>query len=261
MFTDEQKAHFETFGTWRCASPTRQLRSRGRAFQSIMAEYQDKPEHFEIWPCVVDFALEHLQLVKIFIEDGRMLDAIESVLGPDFVWYGTALHLFGGDSRWHADQPEYDLSSIKAMIYLEPLRRDSGCLRVIPGSHRPHLHEALQPLSPADQEGMCGFGLDGLDVPAVALETDPGDLFIFHKCLWHASFGSTINRRLVSFSFAPHNTSPKHVEYFRHFFQKDQPMPSVPQPPPADLLRQQGLDRTAETIGRLTALNLHSPST
>ena len=35
---------------------------------------------------------------------------------------------------------------------------------------------------------------------------------------------------------------------------------SVPHPPPADVLRQQGLPRTAEIIARLTALNLHSPT-
>ena len=143
MFTDEQKAHFETFGyvaMRQCYSPA-EIEMLDRAFQSIMAEYLDKPERVEIWPCVIDFTLEHLQLAKTFIENDRIFDAIKAVLGPDFVWYGATLHLFGGDSRWHADQAEYDLSSIKAMIYLEPLRRDSGCLRVIPGSHRPHLHE------------------------------------------------------------------------------------------------------------------------
>ena len=143
MFTDEQKAHFETFGyvaMRQCYSPA-EIEALDCAYQSIMAEHLNKPERVEIWPCVIDFVLEHPQLANIFMGDDRMLNAVETVLGPDFVWYGATLHLFGGDSRWHADQAEYDLSSIKAMIYLEPLRRDSGCLRVIPGSHRPHLHE------------------------------------------------------------------------------------------------------------------------
>ena len=38
---------------------------------------------------------------------------------------------------------EVDFLRLKCMIYLEPMRRETGALRLIPGSHRLPLHENL----------------------------------------------------------------------------------------------------------------------
>ena len=34
---------------------------------------------------------------------------------------------------------------MKVSLYLDPLTKETGCLRVIPGSHRLPLHETLKP--------------------------------------------------------------------------------------------------------------------
>ena len=143
--------------------------------------------------------------------------------------------------------------------YAGLLRRDSGCLRIIPGSHRSNLHEMLKPHQPPENDlDSAMFGLIGSEVPAHAFESDPGDLIIFSKCLWHAAFGSEDTRRMVSFSFAPHRPTPDNIQYFRHFFQRDEEV-TPSQPSPAEVLRRSGRERMAGIIGRLSSLGLHSP--
>ena len=262
MFTASQKAQFETFGYVmlpQCYSPS-EIKLLDEVFQAIMAENLNSTERVEIWTCVIDFALQYRQLTRTLIEDDRLFTAIEKLLGPDFVWYGTSCNLFGGDSPWHPDQHEYDIGSIKALLYLEPLRLNNGCLRVIPGSHRPHLHEALEPEQPpSNNPKRPMFGLSGPEVPACALETDPGDLIIFNKCLWHAAFGATENRRMVSFSFAPHSKALQNIQYFSHFFQEELAV-QAPQPSVEHRLRHDGSERLANIIGTLTGLGLHCRS-
>ena len=57
---------------------------------------------------------------------------------------------------------------IKIAFYLDVLTGDTGSLRVIPGSH------LLDDVFAATVTEMVG-GMDGPSVPAVALETVPGD--------------------------------------------------------------------------------------
>jgi ectoine hydroxylase-related dioxygenase (phytanoyl-CoA dioxygenase family) len=75
-------------------------------------------------------------------------------------------------------------------LYLDPVRRDSGALRVIPGSHQwgdgfaDGLHTAIHQKPPE-----ATFGVAPEDVPAVALESQPGDVVVMHQTCKHASFG------------------------------------------------------------------------
>src|SRR5262245_21722905 len=43
--------------------------------------------------------------------------------------------LYGGDTPWHADSA-FAVASVGFAAYLEPLRAETGALRVLPGSHR-----------------------------------------------------------------------------------------------------------------------------
>ena len=261
MFTSEQKAHFDTFGfvVLRCCYSAVEMAQLGSMFDTVMAERVQSSERVEIWPCVVDFALGNGALSRTFVERNCMFDTITALLGGDFLWYGLSYNLFGGNSRWHPDQHGDERGSVKALLYLDPLRRWNGCLRVIPGSHRSHLHEMLKPHQPpGDDPDSAMFGLTGSEVPAHALESDPGDMIIFSKCLWHAAFGAADKRRMVSFSFAPHRATPDQIQYLRHFFQQEADV-LPPRPAPAELLRRAGRERMAGIIGRLTGLGLHSP--
>ena len=72
--------------------------------------------------------------------------------------------------------------SIKIALYLDPVTGETGALRVIPGSHRPgdtyadFLQEQIR-------ESDSLWGVEGRDLPAYALESEPGDVVCFnHNC-------------------------------------------------------------------------------
>jgi len=99
---------------------------------------------------------------------------------------------------------------IKTAIYLDPLTDDTGCLRVIPGSHRNPLHDAMQPLrDPASSP----FGVGSADVPSHPIETQPGDVLFFNMDLWHATFGGAKGRRQIAIVVSEHISTQVHLDF------------------------------------------------
>lgn len=132
---------------------------------------------------VLGFVEQRPGLAKL-VEDDRIYNVIEDLLGPDFVWITSDGNLYVGDTEWHPDAslPTYHL--IKIAFYLDPVRKDSGCLRVIRGSHREPFHSVLKSLrklrsTPPEYP----FGVAGAEVPAYPLRSDPGDVAL-HKRLY-----------------------------------------------------------------------------
>jgi ectoine hydroxylase-related dioxygenase (phytanoyl-CoA dioxygenase family) len=115
---------------------------------------------------------------------------------------GSDGNYYAGDTRWHSDNWSSVSPRIKIALYLDPLTRETGCLRVIPGSHRvgePYA-ERLQAEIRRSEEL---WGVSGREIPAVALETRPGDVVCFDQNLKHASFGGSPRRRMFTLNFAP----------------------------------------------------------
>ena len=85
---------------------------------------------------------------------------------------------------------------VKIALYLDPLTRDTGCLRVIHGSHNTGdtYSEKLKEV----RENPLLWGVEGKDLPAIALETDPGDVLVFNHNLKHAAFGGSTQRRMFT---------------------------------------------------------------
>ena len=119
-------------------------------------------------------------------------------------------------------------------MYLDPVRKNTGALRVVPGSHKNPLHELLQPLrmgrlrealvdgrlmsniAPASEEDRAeleawekrsGVNLDDNDtifgwaptqIPSTVFESNPGDVVLFSQYIFHASFGGWDGRRMVN---------------------------------------------------------------
>jgi hypothetical protein len=73
----------------------------------------------------------------------RVLDAVESVLGPDIlVWGSQWFPKFANDKSyvsWHQDAAYWGLTPLNvttAWIALVPSTQENGCMRVVPGTHR-----------------------------------------------------------------------------------------------------------------------------
>ena len=121
---------------------------------------------------------------------------------------------YTGDTSWHPDGNHYIGQYIKAAIYLDPVMRDTGCLRVIPGSHR--LNEPMWQARTASKSEEL-WGVAQCDVPAIALESQPGDVVLFNHNLMHASFGGSSQRRMFTLNCGRRAESPEEWEELRSY--------------------------------------------
>ena len=141
------------------------------------------------------------------MRNGKLLDAFESLLGPEILCHPT--HVVRprmrdrprGEERWrptdvvpwHQDAgvlgPEVDDTLlITAWIPLTRADRENGCLTVIPGSHRygVRLHEAA-----------TNYGIPGPEVPPgepMALPIEPGGVILFSSLVCHSGLPSASDR-------------------------------------------------------------------
>ena len=146
--------------------------------------------------CIAQFIDLHGRLSTL-VDDERISGIASSLLGDDYNYMGSDGNYYAGDTRWHSDGWHREGMHIKIAFYLDPLTRDTGCLRVIPGSHKigDEYAESLQRhLGESDAQ----WDVAGMDIPAIALETKPGDLVCFNHNTKHAAFGGSERRRMFT---------------------------------------------------------------
>jgi ectoine hydroxylase-related dioxygenase (phytanoyl-CoA dioxygenase family) len=203
MLTEQQRTHFETFGFFvrRNALSPDETAEITRHFEEVLAEDRagqsfdgDKRQ------ALLGFVEQRAELIKL-VEDDRVYGVIEQLLGPDFVWIGSDGNLYVGDTGWHPDNGTPEYRRIKVAFYLDTVTKDSGCLRVIPGSHEPALADSLKANRPTDDPTDSPYGLAASEIPAFPLESNPGDIVYFNQALWHASFGGRAGRRMFTLNF------------------------------------------------------------
>ena len=147
------------------------------------------------------------------LDDPRIEGIGSALLGADFNYTGSDGNYYVGDTRWHSDgYRAKKYMSLKMALYLDPVTRDTGCLRVVPGSHRfgDAFAEALEEVSRRTREESTvedWWGVPGSGVPAFPLESEPGDLVVFNHCLKHGSWGGSTRRRMFTI-----NMQQRHAE-------------------------------------------------
>ena len=257
MLTTEQQAHFEVFGFLvirQFFSPD-EVNVITRELEAALLEDRDgKPFEGKERQYVTNWFRERPP-VEFLADDPRIHEPIEQLLGPGyFSTEGNDGNYYVGDTEWHPDLgwdphiPEgrndpkringpcrdHYVPSIKVAFYLDPVDKKTGCLRVIPGSHRSPYHEQLWSLHvdiPATVSKMASvrpkllemwerdtgstergeqflsdpkmnhFGLAPSDIPCYAIESQPGDAVFFSHQIWHSSFGGRVARRMFSLNF------------------------------------------------------------
>ena len=149
-----------------------------------------------------------------FLTHELIQDIPDKLLGERFQLEGFSYGFYGSDSPWHADSAviRWPLRHIKIALYLDSLDRNSGALRIIPGTHR-DWHWVSEPVWHEVPDYFFGlknrdliwqhrpFGLDPQDVPYQELATRPGDVLVFPENLLHCAFGTKFPRRQVALSF------------------------------------------------------------
>ena len=133
--------------------------------------------------------------VAELVRHERILDAVEDVLGPDILCWGCSLFVKDANSSayvsWHQDSTYWGLSEpdvVTAWIALSPATRESGCMKMWPGSHRleqlPHRDTlAAENLLTRGQE----IEVEVDESQAVAMPLEPGQVSLHHIRTVHAS--------------------------------------------------------------------------
>ena len=128
------------------------------------------------------------------IEDPRFWGVAEQLLGTHAVGGRCDASRCSHNTTWHPDTVSPRFAGVQFGIYLQSVGSDHGALRVIPGSHREPLHghvdRYLGTVRPAIDE-----------VPAVALDTAPGDVVCYDIRLWHAVAATFTDRRFCNITY------------------------------------------------------------
>lgn len=157
--------------------------------------------------CIVPFIDQSSKLCTL-LDNPKIIEIAASLLGADFNYLGGDGNYYTGDTGWHSDGWHDTGLFIKMALYLDPVRRDSGCLRVIPGSQLlgNNWLSKVRDVSRSRE----AFGIEPSAVPAVPLESNPGDLVVFNHNLHHAAFGGSNSRRMFTLNLSRHaETEPE----------------------------------------------------
>lgn len=193
--TPQQQQFFETFGY--LIFPGLLAHDIGWITEEFEAVFQDRDVHHDGTKrsCVVPFIDQRARLCALL--DHPAINAIGTgLLGDDFNYLGGDGNYYTGDTNWHSDGLHYVGKYLKIALYLDPVARNTGCLRVIPGSHRKEVVDNWAARRAGNALQL--WGIEGREVPAMALESQPGDVVAFNHNLMHAAFGGSAQRRMFT---------------------------------------------------------------
>ena len=143
--------------------------------------------------------LNHLHVVCPYISDlvrsPVIVDAVELILGPDILAWGSSLFLkpprSPGFVSWHQDLTYWGLNNDKEVsvwIALGPAYKDNGCMRFVPGSHKAG---QIDHIDTVDDANILTRGqnadVEVKEDETVYVELDPGQASLHHGHLLHAS--------------------------------------------------------------------------
>lgn len=231
MLAQESIEYFITFGFLHLKSvfSSDEMDNISISFEKIMyTDLKGEPFSGNERHQVYGLIEQSRELTNLFIVDNRIFEVIEQLLGKGFVWIGSDGNRYVENTGWHPDGSNFNYKRIKVIVYLDILTKETGALRVIPGSHCHEFHNKLSPLiqrrndvktpygvmaPKRENTTASGFSVLAWDVPSVALETHPGDLVLFNQNLWHASFFGSVGRRMLTLSFGEHPKNESDIAF------------------------------------------------
>ncbi|MEO6873277.1 MAG: phytanoyl-CoA dioxygenase family protein [Opitutaceae bacterium] len=190
-----QRAFFETYGFLKMPGLVKnEIAQITTDFEAVFAQAglrHDGTKHTNFIPFV-----DSRPGLCALLDHPGILAAVSNLLGPDFNYVSSDGNYYTGETGWHRDSLYQTSSYLKVAFYLDSVRRDTGCLRVIPGSHTDAGMKQWDDDEVRASEGR--LGVHSRDLPAYPLENDPGDVLIFNHRTLHASFGGGKARRMFT---------------------------------------------------------------
>ena len=136
-----------------------------------------------------------------------ILDAVEDLIGPDFALWGSVLFIKEPATRhyvsWHQDATYVGISPhdyVTPWLALTPSNRETGCMSMIPGSHRDDIQSHLETFHD-DNILTRGQAIQEVDESvAVDLILRPGQMSLHHCRVIHGSQPNRSCQRRVGFA-------------------------------------------------------------
>jgi ectoine hydroxylase-related dioxygenase (phytanoyl-CoA dioxygenase family) len=179
------------------------------------------------------------------LDHPKVLEVLTSLLGEDFNYIGGDGNYYSGDTGWHSDGSHPVGLYAKFHLYLDPLTRDTGCIRVIPGSHI--CGEWRNGLEKVRQSAEA-LGISGGEIPCAAVETNPGDVVVFNHNIYHASFGGGAARRHFDLNVAKRARTAREIQELDNYLQRPDGQPRYS--PRSESVHSETMRKTASE-GRL----------
>ena len=158
----------------------------------------------------------HLPLpwLNALVRDPIMLDAVEYLIGPDILCWGSSFFTKKArDPRfvsWHQDSTYYGLrpaETVTTWVAFTDSRIASGCVRFVPGTHKNGVLDHIE-THDADNLLMKGQTIMGIEeAAAVDCELAAGEISIHHESVVHGSNPNTTDGPRIGLSIhyvAPH---------------------------------------------------------
>lgn len=164
--------------------------------------------------CIVPFIDQRIRLTTL-LDDPRIAGLAASVLGDDFNYLNGDGNYYTGDTPWHSDGFHQVGKFLKIAFYLDPVKKENGALRVIPGSHRIDLQGKWDATKAVQSKEL--WNIDMKDVPSIALESNPGDVVAFNHNLMHAAFGGSSVRRMFTLNLCQHVETAEEIADMKRY--------------------------------------------
>ena len=159
------------------------------------------------------FRIHSRGIFNEFINNQVLCDILEDILGPNVDCF-LSQFIFKNPGAWgqpwHQDSSYFPFDrepQVGAWLATSEATLENGCLVILPGSHKEHLHEHL----PDDREG-SNYGYTEIKDHDFSQETpmtlNTGDLLLFHSFLMHKSYdnNSQARRTAMVYHFAETGT-------------------------------------------------------
>jgi non-haem Fe2+, alpha-ketoglutarate-dependent halogenase len=163
---------------------------------SLPGPYRHKPHLVYTW-------------AQELIRHPRILDAVEDVIGPDILAWESVLFSKEPQTEdyisWHQDITYWGLEAegdvVTAWVALSPSTVQSGCMRVVPGTH---LREVVPHADTFAERNMLSRGqeiaVEVDEAHAVDLVLEPGQMSLHHVKIFHGSRQNRADDRRIGFA-------------------------------------------------------------
>jgi non-haem Fe2+, alpha-ketoglutarate-dependent halogenase len=163
---------------------------------SLPGAYRHKPHLVYTW-------------AQELIRHPKILDAVEDLIGPDILAWESVFFIKEPQTTdyisWHQDITYWGLDQegdvVTAWLALSPSTPESGCMRVVPGTHQ---REVVAHKDTFGEHNMLSRGQEiAVEVDedhAVDLVLQPGEMSLHHVKMFHGSHHNRARDRRIGFA-------------------------------------------------------------